>query len=168
MKEPPKSAGVHQMEVQTPVQTPVHTPVQTPIQTNHTPVHTSVQIPVQTKVPTLPAVNISATFRTLIPENGAYWNRLLHSSLKRADQGENPLSRVPPWPYCRNTNQELIETNVLDVDSYPLLLRNFLWGMKCRSPPFLMDQPNKCKENGTFLLFAIKSMPAHFERRQVW
>ncbi|XP_077397585.1 N-acetyllactosaminide beta-1,3-N-acetylglucosaminyltransferase 2 isoform X2 [Festucalex cinctus] len=104
--------------------------------------------------------------RTSIPENGAYWNRLLHSSLKRTDRGEDPLKRDPLWPHCQQTSRELIETNVHDVASYPPLLRNFLRRMTCRSPPFLVDQPDKCGGNATFLLFAIKSMPAHFERRQ--
>ncbi|XP_077422605.1 N-acetyllactosaminide beta-1,3-N-acetylglucosaminyltransferase 2 isoform X2 [Vanacampus margaritifer] len=140
-------------------QTPVRAQVQTPGQTQF-------QTPVRNQVLSQPSVNISSAFRTSIPENGAYWNRLLHSSLKRTDRGEDPLNRDPPWPHCQQTSQELIETNVHDVASYPLLLQNFLLGMMCRSPPFLIDQPDKCRGNAPFLLFAIKSMPAHFERRQ--
>ncbi|KAM9811775.1 N-acetyllactosaminide beta-1,3-N-acetylglucosaminyltransferase 2 isoform 1-T1 [Syngnathus typhle] len=142
VKEPPKHAAVRQTEDRRLVQTQIPTKVPSPVLTP-------------------PSVNVSSEFRTSIPENGAYWNQLLHARLKRAERGENPLSRDPSWPHCRDN-----QTNVNDVASYSPLLRNFLWGMKCRSPPFLMDQPDKCKENATFLLFAIKSIPAHFERRQ--
>ncbi|XP_061683377.1 N-acetyllactosaminide beta-1,3-N-acetylglucosaminyltransferase 2 [Syngnathoides biaculeatus] len=119
------------------------------------------QTGIRTQVPTSPNINVSYRFRTSIPENGAYWNRLLHSGLKRADKGKDQ-----PWHHCRETNQELMDTNVHNLASYPLLLQNFLRGMKCRSPPLLVDQPGKCEENATFLLFAIKSIPANFERRQ--
>ncbi|XP_061537706.1 N-acetyllactosaminide beta-1,3-N-acetylglucosaminyltransferase 2 [Phycodurus eques] len=127
---------------------------------------TAVRTPVRTQVPTPPKINVSSAFRNSIPENGAYWNRLLHSGLKHTDKAKDPLSRDPPWHHCRETNQDLMDTNVHNLASYPLLLQNFLRGMKCRSPPFLMDQPDKCGENATFLLFAIKSMPANFEQRQ--
>nr|XP_057935220.1 N-acetyllactosaminide beta-1,3-N-acetylglucosaminyltransferase 2 [Doryrhamphus excisus] len=118
------------------------------------------------RLPAVLNVSISASFRSSVPENGAYWNRLLHSGLRRLE----PLGHEAPWQSCRETNQELLETNVPDVASYPLHLRNFLQGMKCRSPPLLIDQPAKCEEakgsNATFLLFAIKSKPANFEQRQ--
>ncbi|XP_061828337.1 N-acetyllactosaminide beta-1,3-N-acetylglucosaminyltransferase 2 [Nerophis lumbriciformis] len=115
-------------------------------------------------------VSISAGFRSAFPENGAYWNRLLHSGFRRLDRGEDPLGAEAPWGLCRENNQEALETNVPDVATYPLFFRRFLQGMKCRSPPLLIDQPAKCEEargaNATFLLFAIKSRPGNFERRQ--
>ncbi|KAK2846655.1 hypothetical protein Q5P01_009654 [Channa striata] len=85
---------------------------------------------------------VSDGFRQVIPQNGAYWNRLVHSALRELDQGENQF---------RN---------------------DFVQVMNCRSPPVLLDQPNKCiaseegEEVRTILLLAIKSTPGNFERRQ--
>lgn len=59
-----------------------------------------------------------------------------------------------------------------DFTSYPVLFQDFLQCMNCRSPPVLINQPNKCisgereGDNPTFLLFAIKTTPGNFERRQ--
>ncbi|XP_057684794.1 N-acetyllactosaminide beta-1,3-N-acetylglucosaminyltransferase 2-like [Corythoichthys intestinalis] len=124
------------------------------------------QTSVPNVAPTSLTANVSSTFRASIPENGAYWNRLLHSALKSAERGKDLWSRDPPWPHCWETSQEVMELNVHNLGSYPLLLQNFLRGMKCRSPPFLVDQPDKCRGKDTFLLFAIKSAPANFEQRQ--
>ncbi|XP_078101998.1 N-acetyllactosaminide beta-1,3-N-acetylglucosaminyltransferase 2 [Sander vitreus] len=119
-----------------------------------------------------PDVSISDIFRQTIPHNGAYWNRLLYSVLRNLDKGEDPFRHDTNWSGCRETNQELLQNNVHDFASYPVLLQDFLQGMKCRSPPVLLNQPNKCisgdgkGDNQTFLLFAIKSTPGNFERRQ--
>ncbi|XP_062275225.1 N-acetyllactosaminide beta-1,3-N-acetylglucosaminyltransferase 2 [Scomber scombrus] len=118
-------------------------------------------------------VTISDGLKQTIPQNKAYWNRLLYSALRRLDKREDPFGRDPRWVHCRETNQELLQTNVHDITSYPALFQDFLQGMHCRSPPVLIDQPNKCiavekgkKDEQIFLLFAIKTTPANFERRQ--
>ncbi|XP_029922862.1 N-acetyllactosaminide beta-1,3-N-acetylglucosaminyltransferase 2 [Myripristis murdjan] len=115
-------------------------------------------------------VSVSASFRKDIPQTEAYWNRLLHNALRQLDKGER-LDDAG-WSHCMETNQEVLQTNVHDFSSYPALHQEFLRGMKCRYPPILIDQPNKCssgegEEQGqTFLLFAIKSSPRNFEQRQ--
>uniref|UniRef100_A0A8C6SFC6 Hexosyltransferase n=1 Tax=Neogobius melanostomus TaxID=47308 RepID=A0A8C6SFC6_9GOBI len=53
----------------------------------------------------------------------------------------------------------------------PFRVSGLLTAMNCRSPPLVVNQPNKClSKDGracpTFLLFAIKSRPGHFEQRQ--
>ncbi|XP_077578095.1 N-acetyllactosaminide beta-1,3-N-acetylglucosaminyltransferase 2 [Stigmatopora nigra] len=126
----------------------------------------AVRASARTRAPASSGTNVSLTFRASIPENGAYWNRLLHYALKSVARGEDPSVREPPWSSCRETEREVMELNVHNLASYPLLLQNFLRGMKCRSPPILLDQPDKCQGNATFLLFAIKSAPANFEQRQ--
>ncbi|KAM9852849.1 N-acetyllactosaminide beta-1,3-N-acetylglucosaminyltransferase 2 [Aulostomus maculatus] len=121
----------------------------------------------------VPNVAIVGGLRHSIPQNGAYWNRLLHSALKRLDNGGDPFRHGSHWSDCRQMNHELLQTNVHDINSYPLLLHDFLLGMNCTSPPVLINQPQKCSsgqavtDNGTFLLFAIKSTPRNFEQRQV-
>lgn len=117
-------------------------------------------------------VSVSDSLRQTISQNGAYWNRLLHSALRNLDKGQNPSKHDSDWSRCRETNPELLQTNVHDFTSYPVLFQDFLQGMNCRSPPVLINQPNKCMsgerkgDNQTFLLFAIKSNPGNFERRQ--
>ncbi|KAK2912982.1 hypothetical protein Q8A73_007095 [Channa argus] len=117
-------------------------------------------------------VSVSDVFRQSIPQNGAYWNRLMHSALRELDKGGNTFRHASSWPLCRENNQESLQTNVHDFTSYPFLFQNFLQVMNCRSPPVLFNQPNKCitSEGGgavpIFLLLAIKSVPGNFERRQ--
>ncbi|XP_053278393.1 N-acetyllactosaminide beta-1,3-N-acetylglucosaminyltransferase 2 [Pleuronectes platessa] len=115
-------------------------------------------------------VSVSEDLRKTIPKNGAYWNRLLYSALSILDQGNLPLRG--DWSNCRETNPERLQTNVHDLASYPVLLQDFLQGLNCSSSPVLINQSHKCsssQEEGhdqTFLLFAIKTTPGNFERRQ--
>ncbi|XP_017293264.1 N-acetyllactosaminide beta-1,3-N-acetylglucosaminyltransferase 2 [Kryptolebias marmoratus] len=122
---------------------------------------------------TIPAivhiVTVSNDLRQIIPKDGAYWNRMLYSAMRSLENRESPRRKEPHWSVCREDNQELLKLNVHDFDAYPSLMQEFLRGMNCRSPPLLIDQPYKCvgvvKDNQT-LLFAIKSSPGNFERRQ--
>lgn len=122
---------------------------------------------------TIPAVvhvvTVSNDLRQVIPKDGAYWNRLLYSAMKNLENGERPRRREPHWSVCKEENKELLKLNVHDFDSYPGLMQDFLRGMNCLSPPFLIDQPYKCVEwarDNQTLLLAIKSSPRNFERRQ--
>ncbi|CAL9684383.1 unnamed protein product [Knipowitschia caucasica] len=113
-------------------------------------------------------VTVSSGLTKAIPQNKAYWNRLLYSSLGRADKQH--LDQ-PSWSHCTEVNQELLKTNIHDFSSYPSRFQDFLLTMKCKSPPLLINQPNKClkseaDDGKTFLLFAIKSRPGNFEQRQ--
>ncbi|KAK5868990.1 hypothetical protein PBY51_009956 [Eleginops maclovinus] len=119
--------------------------------------------------PSVLNVSVCEDFRKSVPQNGAYWNRLLWSALRNLDKGENLISHDLDWSRCKETNQELLQTNVHDFTSYPVLFQDFLQAMNCMTPPVLLNQPNKCpsgEDNQTFLLFAIKSAPGNFERRQ--
>lgn len=116
----------------------------------------------------VPHVTVSDSFKATITQNEAYWNRLLYSALKNQGNGRKP----PDWSSCKVKDQELLRTNVHDFNSYSPPLQDFVQSMDCRTPPVLINQPKKCfsaaedKEDDTFLLFAIKSAPANFERRQ--
>ncbi|XP_038145902.1 N-acetyllactosaminide beta-1,3-N-acetylglucosaminyltransferase 2 [Cyprinodon tularosa] len=100
----------------------------------------------------------------LIPQDTAYWNRLFYSAVKDLN-ASNSSRKEHPWSVCREENQDLLRLNIHDFHSYPGLIQTFLMGMNCRAPPILINQPAKCS-NHTYLLFAIKSSPANFERRQ--
>ncbi|KAJ7990135.1 hypothetical protein DPEC_G00297190 [Dallia pectoralis] len=111
---------------------------------------------------------LSASFRESIPQNPAYWNRLLHFQLKQMDNKQSPAGpEGRNWSNCENSAEQL-RTNIHDFSQYPELHKIFIRGMDCRDPPILIDQPEKCRSNGgkTFLLFAIKSTPRNFEQRQ--
>ncbi|XP_047449621.1 N-acetyllactosaminide beta-1,3-N-acetylglucosaminyltransferase 2 isoform X2 [Mugil cephalus] len=117
-------------------------------------------------------VSFSVALRETIPQNAAYWNRLLYSRLASLDKGDKPSALDTHWSHCRETNQESLQANMHDFASYSALLQTFVQGINCRTPSVLISQPDKCvSEKGkahdhTFLLFAIKSNPKHFERRQ--
>lgn len=114
-------------------------------------------------------ISISKGLMEIIPLNGAYWNHLLATNLRRLKKG-GTFRHTAAWSQCRETNEEILQTNMHDFTSYPDLFQTFVQGMNCRSPPVLISQPNKCNSNdgkkGTFLLFAIKSGPENFQRRQ--
>ncbi|XP_026869560.2 N-acetyllactosaminide beta-1,3-N-acetylglucosaminyltransferase 2a isoform X1 [Electrophorus electricus] len=56
-------------------------------------------------------------------------------------------------------------TQIKDYNSLPQRFKDFLLYMRCRSYPMLTDAPGVCSEP-TFLLFAVKSLAHHFDRRQ--
>lgn len=121
----------------------------------------------QSFTPPPPAsVSVSDAFRKSIPQNGAYWNRLFYVGLKLLDLG-TARGNDSDWTSCRENNAETLRTNMHDFASYPPRLQSFLRAINCKSPPVLLNQPNKCADGGsTFLLFAIKSNPRNFEERQ--
>lgn len=118
-----------------------------------------------TASPDVHNISVSNSLTEAIPHNGAYWNRLLYSALRSLHSRDDS-----DWSHCRETNLELLHTNVHDFASYAVLFQTFLQGMNCRSPPILISQPNKCgsgdRNNHTFLLLAIKSPPGNFNQRQ--
>lgn len=119
----------------------------------------------------LPPLNISEDFRKFIAKNGAFWNRKFHALLRQVDSAKNQTLQDPRDRFrCQPESFELLQANIQDVQSYPSLYGDFLKGMECRDPPIFIDQPGKCvsgdEAEQIFLLFAIKSTPKHFERRQ--
>ncbi|XP_036392982.1 N-acetyllactosaminide beta-1,3-N-acetylglucosaminyltransferase 2 [Megalops cyprinoides] len=116
-------------------------------------------------------ITISANFRKAVPQSSAYWNRRQNFLLKQLDARVNITDDERlGWSHCSAASVERLQTNIQDFNSYPALYRDFLLGMECRDPPILIDQPDKCTSEGregqTYLLFAIKSVPRNFERRQ--
>lgn len=128
--------------------------------------------PASATEPVTKSLSFYDRLRKTIPQNGAYWNRLLYTAIKQLENGEGPVSRDSDWSRCREPNQELLKTNVHDILLYPPVLQDFLQIMNCRFPPLLINQPDKCATddggaaNDTVLLFGIKSVPGHFEQRQ--
>ncbi|KAG9348376.1 hypothetical protein JZ751_002111 [Albula glossodonta] len=126
-------------------------------------------------------VLISSSFRQAILHSNGYWKRRQHRLLEQIDSGvlgtmgvttvENKNKEMLGRSYCSMASEEELRINIQDFGSYPALYQDFLRGMECRDPPILIDQPDKCapEDHGgrTFLLFAIKSVPKNFERRQV-
>lgn len=127
---------------------------------------------VRATAPNTQRLSVYDRLRQAIPQNGAYWNRLLHTAIKQLENGEIPVRRDSEWSRCRESNQELLKTNVHDILLYPRVLQDFLETMNCRSPPLLINQPDKCvtgegeADNRTVLVFGIKSLPGNFEQRQ--
>ncbi|KAM8853603.1 N-acetyllactosaminide beta-1,3-N-acetylglucosaminyltransferase 2 [Synchiropus picturatus] len=116
-----------------------------------------------------PNSSISERLKKIIPQNRGYWNRLLYSSLHQLDTEKELYTEEPVWSQCRETSHERLRTNVYDLALYSPMFLDFLKGMNCRSPPLLINQPQKCfgdLVNETFLLFAIKSVPGNFLQRQ--
>ncbi|XP_076850267.1 N-acetyllactosaminide beta-1,3-N-acetylglucosaminyltransferase 2 [Brachyhypopomus gauderio] len=112
-------------------------------------------------------VTFSESFINDIPKSGAYWNRKLHSFLRQLDATGNVSKLVPLNTHCQPESAESLHMNIPDFRNYPELYQNFIQGMDCRNPQILIDQPRKCASaQKVFLLFAIKSTPRHFERRQ--
>ncbi|KAM6932930.1 N-acetyllactosaminide beta-1,3-N-acetylglucosaminyltransferase 2 [Xenentodon cancila] len=117
-------------------------------------------------------ISVSKELRGFIPQNGAYWNRMLHAFIKRADKDQGVFGNELKWSLCRKDNYEYLRLNIHDFDSCPALLQSFLQNMNCKAPPILIDQPDRCISAGVersdqkLLLFAIKSTPENFKQRQ--
>ncbi|XP_036417620.1 N-acetyllactosaminide beta-1,3-N-acetylglucosaminyltransferase 2 [Colossoma macropomum] len=117
-------------------------------------------------------VTVSESFIKDIPKSSAFWNRKMYSLL-----GQRPImvnltgNKLVNGSQCHPESTESLQMNIQDLRSYPELYQDFLQGMDCHSPHILIDQPNKCasvdSKGQVFLLFAVKSTPRHFERRQV-
>nr|XP_023662953.1 N-acetyllactosaminide beta-1,3-N-acetylglucosaminyltransferase 2-like [Paramormyrops kingsleyae] len=117
-----------------------------------------------------PPVEISEDYRKAIKQSTAFWNRKQHSLFRKLDSKDNVTKAdFGDWSKCSAISLESLSTNIQDFKSYPQDYQDFLSGMECRDPPILIDQPQKCQseEDGeVYLLFAIKSVPGSFERRQ--
>ncbi|KPP59690.1 hypothetical protein Z043_122367 [Scleropages formosus] len=135
---------------------------------------TVIQVPqsVSTKHPVKPDIAIiSENFRKSVPQSSAYWNRMQNFNLRQLDsgnfKGNSEKDEQLLWSQCHAQTVEMLNTNIQDFNSYPPLYQDFLQGMECRTPPILIDQPQKCGGNEqTFLLFGIKSVPNNFQERQ--
>lgn len=112
----------------------------------------------------------------------AFWNRkqqhldyihsglFLHSSvgttsvsLPNVTQPSSQPNYTSKKDHCKQDFTVL--TKIKDYGSLPQRFKDFLLYMKCRSFPMLIDAPDVCSET-PFLLFAVKSLAPHFDRRQ--
>ncbi|XP_028300651.1 N-acetyllactosaminide beta-1,3-N-acetylglucosaminyltransferase 3-like [Gouania willdenowi] len=77
-------------------------------------------------------------------------------------------SYVYSWPKCQ---RNMSASNVLDFNSLPNTIKDFLYYRHCRHFPMLLDFPDKCggaeRSGDVFLLLVIKSSPWNYERREV-
>lgn len=78
-----------------------------------------------------------------------------------------PLTHQPNYTtrVARCKPDFTISTQIKDYGSLPQRFKDFLVYMQCRSYPMLIDAPDLCSET-PFLLFAVKSLTPHFDRRQ--
>ncbi|KAG7479538.1 UDP-c:betaGal beta-1,3-N-acetylglucosaminyltransferase 8 [Solea senegalensis] len=114
--------------------------------------------------------NVSEDFKKLIPDNKAYWNRMLHFGLRSQDNGKSLFKDNMD---CNKANREHMQLNLHDINNYPALFQDFLLLMNCRIFPVIINPPAKCisrkgdRKDKTTLLLAIKSTPWNFVQRQV-
>lgn len=84
--------------------------------------------------------------------------------IPRPPEARQPLSRVPPPAPCR---ANLSMTALPNFTSLPAQVKDFLLHRHCRAFSLLQaPAPTKCQP-APFLLLAIKSSPANYERREV-
>lgn len=84
------------------------------------------------------------------------------SSTAIAAVPRSPLLQVPPC--VANASVNLLA----GFQQLPARIQDFLRYRHCRRFPQLWDTPHKCAgPRGVFLLLAVKSSPAHYERREL-
>ncbi|XP_071979622.1 N-acetyllactosaminide beta-1,3-N-acetylglucosaminyltransferase 2-like isoform X2 [Engystomops pustulosus] len=96
--------------------------------------------------------SLAQNLRKLVPPSGAFWNI---EQLQLLD-----LKKPWAWTCSKSTTQ------IKRVESYPELLLSFVSQDHCRNHRMIINQPDKCPGNRTFLLLAIKSSPQNFAQRQ--
>ncbi|XP_066438089.1 N-acetyllactosaminide beta-1,3-N-acetylglucosaminyltransferase 2-like isoform X1 [Eleutherodactylus coqui] len=96
--------------------------------------------------------SLAQHLRKLVPTAGAYWNieQLQLLDFKR------------PWAWVCSKSTPQIQA----PEPYTGLLLSFLTQDQCRNHRMIINQPDKCPLNKTFLLLAIKSSPQNFAQRQ--
>ena len=79
-----------------------------------------------------------------------------------APAATSPSSPGPPCVANASANA------TADFEKLPARIQDFLRYRHCRHFPLLWDAPAKCRgSRGPFLLLAVKSAPANFERREL-
>ncbi|KAM4696383.1 UDP-GlcNAc:betaGal beta-1,3-N-acetylglucosaminyltransferase 8 [Rhinophrynus dorsalis] len=95
--------------------------------------------------------DLAQKLRRVLVMADSYWNR---EELQLLDS-----VGLSAWS-CREVKQPT------DQKTYPEPLQQFLLHGGCREHRILIDQQEKCPENRTFLLLAVKSSPQNFAQRQ--
>ncbi|MEE6491275.1 hypothetical protein FKM82_016158 [Ascaphus truei] len=96
--------------------------------------------------------DLAQRLRGAVAESDAYWNQ---EELQLLSTGD------PRAWTCGATGPPL-----KDPAAFPDLLQRFLLHGGCRNHRLLIDQPDKCPTNRTYLLLAVKSSPQNFAQRQ--
>ncbi|XP_016145403.1 N-acetyllactosaminide beta-1,3-N-acetylglucosaminyltransferase 2-like [Sinocyclocheilus grahami] len=104
----------------------------------------------------------------------AFWNRvqerlddIYYLPLANGSEAPREFRGIPRWlnrtSPCKPDSR--VTTEIEDFKSLPQRFQDFLLYMECRSYPLITDAPNVCSET-PYLLLAVKSIAAHFDRRQ--
>uniref|UniRef100_F7BV87 Hexosyltransferase n=2 Tax=Xenopus tropicalis TaxID=8364 RepID=F7BV87_XENTR len=96
--------------------------------------------------------DMANNLRRLLISSNSYWNNKEQNLLDSKD--------MRAWT-CKTSKEPL-----KDLKTYPEPLQLFLQHGGCREYRLIIDQPDKCPYNRTFLLLAIKSSPQNFAQRQ--
>lgn len=80
------------------------------------------------------------------------------------------LIELPDWlndtgPLNPCEPDHRVPTQIMDYNTLPQHLQDFLLHMRCRTYPMMINQPHVCDEK-PFLLLVVKSLIPHFEQRQ--
>ncbi|XP_059806858.1 N-acetyllactosaminide beta-1,3-N-acetylglucosaminyltransferase 2-like [Hypanus sabinus] len=122
---------------------------------------------VDTHLPTarapVPLLNISAAFRNFVPVKKSFWNQKQHQLFQTLEglRSRGATEYVPP----QECNQTGLQAEIPDIRTYSPAHRDFAYYMSCREHPQKIDHREKCSGK-VFLLLAVKSTAANFERRQ--
>ncbi|XP_069500487.1 UDP-GlcNAc:betaGal beta-1,3-N-acetylglucosaminyltransferase 8 [Ambystoma mexicanum] len=103
-------------------------------------------------------LNMTLSLKDKILIQDAYWNKKQHAIFRKLESQVNLSSS------CGASDD--VGSQITDFHTYPELHKQFVLYSGCRDFPLLINQPNKCSQNQTFLLLAIKSVPKNFDRRQ--
>ncbi|GCB59934.1 N-acetyllactosaminide beta-1,3-N-acetylglucosaminyltransferase 2-like [Scyliorhinus torazame] len=108
-------------------------------------------------------INISSNFKKFIPVKNSFWNHRQHQMFQLLDR--LLLNGTSLYSPSQNCTVAMMEAEVINAYSYSESHGDFLRYMNCKDYPQQIDHPDKC-DGGIFLLLAIKSLAANFERRQ--
>ncbi|XP_051900232.1 N-acetyllactosaminide beta-1,3-N-acetylglucosaminyltransferase 2-like [Pristis pectinata] len=108
-------------------------------------------------------LSISSAFKNFIPMKKSFWNQKQHQMFQELDKLrlQGATVYVPPQT-CNLTG---LETEIPDIHSYSETHRDFVRYINCRDHLQKINHSDKCSD-GVFLLLAVKSTAANFERRQ--
>ncbi|KAM9315348.1 N-acetyllactosaminide beta-1,3-N-acetylglucosaminyltransferase 2a [Pholidichthys leucotaenia] len=106
----------------------------------------------------------------------SFWNKeqqrldILHNPILKSALSRDPLGMLPDWlndsgPLDPCERDYRVPRQIIDYNTLPPIFQDFLFYMRCRTYPMLINQPHICDRN-PFLLLAVKSVIPHFERRQ--
>ncbi|XP_062916055.1 N-acetyllactosaminide beta-1,3-N-acetylglucosaminyltransferase 2-like [Mobula hypostoma] len=111
----------------------------------------------------IPLLNISAAYRGFIPVKKSFWNQRQHQLFQKLEElrRRGATEYLPP----QKCNLTSLGAEIPDVHTYSEAHRDFAYYVSCRDHPQRINHRDKCS-GGVFLLLAVKSRAANFDRRQ--